>query len=114
GCLDLVALRRLRPASRILRFRDLDGLDWALDLTCSAEDTILFACRIRFPVRQRCLPTIIGNALVHLLLFAWKLHPVEHVDRADGYADTIGDADVKVHSHVAPVDPVLLAHSVLV
>jgi len=81
----------------ILGFGDLDCLDWALDLACSAEDT-----------------TIIGNALVHLLLLSRELHPVEHVHRADSYADAVGDANVKIHSNIGPVDPVLLAYSVLV
>jgi len=98
----------------ILGLGDLDGLDRALDLAGPTEDTVLFPSRISFPVRQRRLPAIIGNTLVHLLLLAWKLHPVEHVYRADGYADTVGDANVKVHSHVAPVDPVLFAYSILV
>src|SRR5437667_103083 len=93
---------------------DLDCLDWALDLACSAEDTVLFPGRISLPVRQRRLTTIIGNALVHLLLLSWELHPVEHVHRADSYADAVGDANVKIHSNIGPVDPVLLAYSVLV
>ena len=98
----------------ILGFGDLDSLDRALDLASPTVDTVLLPSRIGFPVRQRRLPTIIRNALVHLLLLAWKFKPVEHVDGADGYADAVGDADVKVHSHVAPVDAVLFTHSVLV
>jgi len=93
---------------------DLDRLDGALDLAGPTEDTVLLPGRIRFPVRQRRLPTIIGNTLVHLLLFTGKFEPVEHVHRADGDADAVGDADVKVHTHIAPMDPVLLAHTVLV
>jgi len=98
----------------ILGLGDLDRLDWALDLACSAEDTVLFPSRISLPVRQRRLSAIIRNAFVHLLLLSWKLHPVEHVHRADSYADAVGDANVKIHSNIGPVDPVLLAYSVLV
>ena len=114
GYLDEPALCLLGAASPILGFGNLDRLNRALDLACPTEDTVLLSGRIGFPVRRRCLTTIIGNALVHLLLFAWKLHPVEHVDRADGYADTVRDANVEVHTHVTPVDPILFTYSVLV
>src|SRR5438876_6424841 len=104
----------LRTSRNNLGLGDLDRLDRALDLACPTEDTVLLPSRISLPVRQRRLPAVISNALVHLLLFTGKFKPVKHVYRADGYADTIGDANVKVHSDIGPVNPVLLTYSVLV
>jgi|SRR5467141_380988 len=84
---------------RRLGLGDLDGLHGALDFTGSAEDAVLLPSRVRLPRSQWGLSTIIRDAFVHLFLFSGQLHSVEDVDWADGNADPVGDADVKIYTH---------------
>ena len=71
----------------------------ALDLAGSAEDAVLLPSRVRLPSSQWSLSTIISDALVHFLLFSGQFHSVEDVDWADGDADPVGDADVKIYAY---------------
>ncbi len=88
-----------RTQKRRLGLCNLDGLHGALDLAGSAEDTVILPSRVRLPRSQRGLAAIISDALVHFLLFSRQFHSVEDVDWADGDADPVGDADVKIYAY---------------
>ncbi len=96
-----------------LWFDDLNGLYGALYFTRTAEYTILFTGGIGLPYGQECLSTVVGCLTVHSLLFRGYVEPIEHVGRADGYADAVGDAYVKVHTNGFSVNVQLLADSFL-
>src|SRR5713226_5456166 len=96
----------------VLGFCYLDGLDGALDLAGSAEDAVILPGRVGFPRCQWGFSAIIGDALVHFFLFSRQLHSVEDVDWADGNADTIGNANIKVHAHGRSVNTILLTNSI--
>src|SRR5437879_9106897 len=94
-----------RPEAAALR-RDLDDLRRAGGLARHAVDAIRLADHVGL-VTAVLLP--LGAALLDDLvvpgpLLAGGQEPFEHIDRADGHADAVRDASVKVNGHVGPVD----------
>jgi len=64
-------------------FGDFDGLDWALDLACAAEDAVPFPHRVRFPAVEKGFAAVVGGLLIDLLLLRGEIHLIEDIDRAD-------------------------------
>jgi len=94
-------------------FSDLDRLNGALDFAGSTEDAVGLPYGIRLPSIEQFMVAVILLTACFSVRFPGRFVPIEDVDGANADADSIGDADVKVHAHRGAVDHEVLAHSFL-